>query len=361
MIRRWPKAITLAVATGTIAALIGATSGCSALRYYHQAVSGHFEVLNRAESVAQRLNDPALDPRLRERLELSQRLRDFATRELKLPDNASYRKYADLGRSYVIWNVVAADEFSVKPKESCFPVAGCVAYRGFYGEADAKRFGDEMAANDADVFVYGVAAYSTLGWFSDPLLNTFINYPDAELARLIFHEVAHQQLYLAGDSVFNESFATAVEEEGVRRWIAADGNAAMRAAFDAGQIRRRHFVELVLRYQQRLDALYRAGGEPAAMRVAKAQAFAELRAHYERMKRDQWNGFSGYDRWFAQGLNNAHLASVSTYTQWVPAFAALIAQSGGDMTAFYKEAADISRLDSQTREARLQALSRPQP
>jgi predicted aminopeptidase len=275
-----------------------------------------------------------------------------------LPDNDSYRTYADLGRPFVLWNVVAADEFSVKPKESCFPVAGCVAYRGFYAERAAHEYADQLARQGEDVFVYGVPAYSTLGWFADPLLNTFINYPRTEVARMLFHELAHQVVYVKGDSAFNESFAVAVEDEGVRRWIAMCGSDRDQQEYEAMQERREGFNDLVMRYQAKLSAIYASGLDKAHMREAKQQAFAEMKQSYLAL-RESWHGWSGYDRWFAQDLNNAHLASVATYTEWVGAFHNMIEQEKGDLPAFYGEVRALARLDKAQRDARLENSTRP--
>ncbi|MDE2456588.1 MAG: aminopeptidase, partial [Burkholderiales bacterium] len=202
-------------------------SGCSTAGYYAQALGGHLAVLRKSRPVSEWLADPATPAPLRARLELAERMRDYAVTALGLPDNASYRRYADLGRSAVVWNVVAAPELSLTLETWCFPVMGCVGYRGYYDKAAAEALGAELKAQGWEVEVYGVPAYSTLGWSNwlggDPLLNTFIDWPDGELARLIFHELAHQVVYVKGDSTFNESFAVSVEQEGVKRWLAAHG------------------------------------------------------------------------------------------------------------------------------------------
>ena len=353
--RRAPSALRALLASrrsAAVLALAAAVGGCSTLQYYGQAIAGQFEIITRASPVTDELDDPSLPPATRARLRQAVAIRDFASRELGLPDNSSYRRYADLGRSYVLWNVVAADEFSVKAKESCFPVAGCVAYRGFYAESGARDYAAALARDGEDVFVYGVPAYSTLGWFSDPLLNTFIAYPPTELARLLFHELAHQLVYVPGDSAFNESFAVAVEDEGVRRWIAERGSEADRQAYEAMQERRRGFNGLVLGYQARLAALYASGMDRARMREAKREAFAQMKQSYVAL-RESWHGWSGYDHWFAQDLNNAHLASVATYTQWVGAFRGMIARAGGRLPEFYDAVRALARLDPAKRDAQL--------
>ncbi len=340
----------LLAGTGVIVA-----AGCSTFSYYGQAIGGHFDVMRRAAPIPARIADPATPPELRAKLERVLAIREFASRELGLPDNGSYRSYADVGRPFVVWNVFAAPELSVAPRQSCFPVAGCVGYRGYYGQSDADAFGTGLRKDGFDVFVYGVAAYSTLGWFDDPVLNTFVRYPDVELARLVFHELAHQVVYVKGDTTFNESFAVAVEEEGVRRWTGAQASPAEREAYAASQARRAGFVRLVLRYRDRAAKLYGEPLDASAKRAAKAQLFAELDADYRDLKAKEWGGFAGYDRFFA-GANNAHLASVATYEDLVPAFRALLAREGGDLPRFYAAVKEIARLDKAERDRALAAL-----
>jgi predicted aminopeptidase len=283
-------------------------------------------------------------------------MRAFASRELGLPDNRSYRRYADLGRPYVVWNVFAAPEFSVKPREWCFPFAGCVGYKGYFKKAGAEKLAVELRAERYDVFVGGVPAYSTLGWLDDPVLNTFVRYPDAEIARLIFHELAHQVVYVKGDSTFNESFAVTVEREGVRRWLEAHGTQEQQAEFDRARVRQQALVELVEKYRARLAQLYDRSIQPDPMRAAKQQLLAQMRAEYRDLKQ-AWGGFAGYDGWFDQPLNNAQLASIAIYTRLVPAFERILAQSGGDLTRFYAEVNRIAALSEQERAAALAALS----
>jgi predicted aminopeptidase len=345
---------------GAALATIAAAAGCSTLSYYGQAISGHLELLGRTGPIAERIADPATPPELRARLERAVAIREFASRELALPDNGSYRAYADLGRPYVIWNVFAAPEFSVEPRESCFPIAGCVAYRGYYREADADAYGAALRAEGYDVHIYGVPAYSTLGWFDDPVLNTFVGYPDAELARLVFHELAHQVVYVKGDTVFNESFAVAVEAEGVRRWLERNATLAERDAYAAARQRRAEFVRLVLGYQERLEAFYREPLPDASKREGKARRFAEMLEDYRALKAS-WGGFAGYDRWFEGGVNNAKLASVATYEELVPAFRALLAREQGDLPRFYAAVKALAALDKPERDAQLAALAEPAP
>ena len=341
------------------ACLVMLPSGCASIEYYLQAMGGQLEVWQRASAIDGVIGDADTAPALREKLRRVLAIREFASRELRLPDNASYRRYADLGRPYVVWNVFAAPEFSLEPVQWCFPIAGCVGYRGYFAEADAGRFAAHLAAEGRDVFVNGVPAYSTLGWFADPVLNTFVHFPELQVARLIFHELAHQVVYVRDDTMFNESFAVAVEREGLRRWIARHGTEADRNLFRLMTERRTGFLRLIESYRERLDALYRSPLSPQSMREQKARVFAEMEADYRRL-RTEWGDFGGYDRWFAQNPNNAHLVSVAIYTQMVPAFEALLKREGGDLGKFYDTVRELAARPRAEREAQLKSLSSPQ-
>ncbi len=344
------------IARSAALACLLALSGCEMAAYYLQAMHGHLDLVGRAQPVERLLADPATPGELRSGLELASRMRDFASRELKLPDNASFRGYADLGRPYAVWNVVAAPEFDLKPVLSCFPIAGCVTYRGFYAREDALRHAARLREAGHDVFAYGVAAYSTLGWFDDPLLSTFIGYPEAELARLVFHELAHQVVYVRGDTTFNESFAMAVEREGVKRWLRAAGRDAELGVLALREQRTQDFHGLLARARQRLEAVYGAAAAPEAMRPRKAEAFKALREEYEALKRERWAGFAGYDRFFTEsGPNNAMLAAFATYSQLVEGFERVLAAEGGDLERFYARVKALAALE---RDARERALGR---
>ncbi|MCW5576424.1 MAG: aminopeptidase [Burkholderiales bacterium] len=331
-------------------------SGCGNLGYYLQSVQGQLGIWQREVPVERLLGDPALDPQLKIQVERALRIRDYASRELGLPDNRSYRSYADLARPFVVWNVFAADEFSVEPKQWCFPFAGCVNYRGYFSEEEARRHAQRLAAEGHDVYVGGVPAYSTIGWFADPLLNTFIRYPEPELARLLFHELAHQVIYVKDDTVFNESFATVVEQAGVARWLADHGSAADRGRFAQLQRFRADFRRLVVDARGALAKLYAGEGGVEAKRRRKAEIFDGLRRAYE-AQRLEWGGFAGYDRWFAQPPGNAHLAAVAVYTQQVPAFQALLEQQDNDLPRFYAAVRELAALPPGARNARLAALA----
>jgi predicted aminopeptidase len=334
--------------------LVGAVSGCTNLGYYYQAVEGQMQIWNRSRPIAQVIEDKQTPPPIRERLTQVLRMRNFASAELALPDNGSYRKYADLGRPYVVWNVFAAAEFSVVAQEWCFPFAGCVGYRGYFNQAGAERFGEELRRKGLDVFVTGIPAYSTLGWFDDPVLNTVMRYPDPQLAGLIFHELAHQVVYVPGDTVFNESFAVAVEMEGVDRWLALDGDAAKRTEFDLYEQRKGAFIDLVMKYRDRLRTLYASAATDAEKRQRKAEAFAAMKAEYLTLK-SSWGGYAGYDRYFAQDLNNAHLVPVATYSELVAGFRRVLAENGGDFKRFYAAVREIVKLPKEQRQAKLKA------
>lgn len=333
---------------------IASAAGCSSMGYYFQAMNGQMELGRKARPIPEVIADPTTQPELKARLGRVVEMRNFASRELNLPDNGSYRRYADLERPYVVWNVFAAPEFSVKPRQWCFPFAGCVGYKGYFGKAGADGLATQLRSEHYDVFVGGVPAYSTLGWFDDPVLNTFVRYPDPEITRLMFHELAHQVAYAKGDSTFNESFAVTVEQEGVKRWLAKHGTEAQQNEFDQAQVRREAFVALVEKYRSRLADLYAQPLQQSEMRARKQQTLAEMHADYGRLK-EGWSGFTGYDWWFDQPLNNAQLASIAIYTQLVPAFERMLRENGGDLPRFY---AEVKRLASLPKEQRDAALAR---
>ena len=342
----------------TAACLALLMTGCANIGYYLQSVSGQLDIWRRERPVEEVVTDPAASTALKQKLATVVRIRDFASRELGLPDNRSYRSYADLERPFVVWNVFAAPEFSVQPLRWCFLFAGCVSYRGYFAKEEAERFTVGLAEQGYDVYVGGVPAYSTLGWFPDPVLNTFMHYPDAEIARLIFHELAHQVVYVPDDTVFNESFAVAVEFEGVKRWLARAGDERAKSEFERRQRIRDEFARLVEKHRGRLEALYRTRVAPDAMRSRKAQILGELEQEY-RALRQGWGGFAGYDRWFAQKPNNAQLASVAIYSQLVPAFQALLARERNELRRFYEAVRELVRLPTEERAAALRALIPP--
>lgn len=331
-------------------------AGCGNWTYYLQSVGGQFDIWQREAPIGELLADPAVKPQLKAQLERVLHIRDYASRELGLPDNRSYRSYADLARPFVVWNVFAAPEFSIEAKQWCFPVAGCVGYRGYFSETEARGYAQSLVAEGYDVYVGGVPAYSTIGWFADPVLNTFIYYPPPELARLIFHELAHQVVYVRDDSVFNESFATTVEQAGMARWLNINGSDDERRRFMQLQRFRTDFRALVIRTRVELAELYAGNAPMEQKRQQKAAVLAKLKESYA-AHRLAWSGFSAYDRWFAQPLGNAHLASVAIYTQRVPAFTALLRQNGNDLPRFYAAVRELAALPHDERNARLNKLA----
>ena len=340
------------------AAAVLATSGCSNLAYYAQSVNGHLALVQSARPVPEWLADPQTPPALKERLALSQRIRDFAVSDLLEPDNASYRRYGDLKRGAAVWNVVAAPELSLQLQTWCFPVVGCVGYRGYYDRAAAEALAGELRAKGLEVSVYGVPAYSTLGklphfdWLADPLLNTFIAYPEGELARLIFHELAHQVAFAPGDTVFNESFATAVERIGGAKWLAEHASAQARDEYERYESRRQDFRLLTAQYRDKFNALYSSSASDADKRAGKAVLMQQLRADYETLKAERWGGFSGYDGWFVRA-NNASFGVLAAYNELVPAFEHLFEREGRDFARFYAEVKRLAALPYAERRAAL--------
>jgi predicted aminopeptidase len=335
-----------------LALLLG---GCSSLSYYAQSVRGHLGVAAAARPLEDVMADPATSDGVRRRLAELPALRRFAVEELALPDSDSYRRYADVRREALVWAVVAAPSDSLEPREWCYPIIGCAAYRGYFSVAAADAYAATLRAAGWDVAVEPVPAYSTLGWFSDPLPSTVIGWPLPEIAALVFHELAHEALYLPGDSAFNEAYATLVAQEGVRRWLARHGDAAQQAAWRRKQQKRRDFLALLARTRARLAALYASDLARERMRQRKAEIFATLRDDYAALKRS-WGGYDGYERWFARPLNNAHVASIGTYHGLEPAFRRLLQHSGGDMAAFHAACRDLAALSEDERAAALHGL-----
>lgn len=345
----------------SIAASIAAMlmlGGCGSVSYYWQGIQGEMDILQRAEPIPA-VVEVTSDATLKRKLERSLAIRAFASRELGLPDNGSYKNYADLGRRFVLWNVVATPELSLEPRQWCFPIAGCVNYRGYFDEAAAKAEAANFTAAGDDVHIGGVPAFSTLGYFNDPILSTFIRYPDPEVARLIFHELAHQVAYAKDDSVFNESFAVAVEQEGVQRWLAAQHDPALVAQVESSERYREGFRALADRTRARLASLYASKESDEVKRAGKAAAFAQMRADYVALKAS-WGGSGVYDGWFAQGPTNASLAGLALYTRKVPQFRALLAEEDGDLPRFYARVKALSRMPKAERDRILAAAGAAQ-
>jgi len=360
----WPQHKQLMSAALAVVSL----TGCADLGYYWQSVNGHLTMLHAARPVDDWLGDAQTPALLKTRLALAQRIRSFAVTELKLPDNPSYQRYADLHRSAVVWNVVAAPELSLTLKTWCFPVAGCVGYRGYFNEAEARAEAGRLAAQGLETSVYGVPAYSTLGWMNwaggDPLLSTFIGYPEGELARLVFHELAHQVAYAPGDTVFNESFATAVERLGVQRWLAAQPDlesSGARQAYQRLDERRRQFRALTAATRRELGDIYESkqafAHDPKAQLAIKKIAMQGFRKNYAEL-RAAWDGYAGYDPWVARA-NNASFAAQAAYDDLVPGFEALFEHEGRDWQRFYAAVSQLARLLQSERHALLKVDPAP--
>jgi predicted aminopeptidase len=350
------RARVVALALGAAALL----QGCSSVAYLARSAGGHLDLMCRARPVSEWLADERTPPALRERLQLAERMRAFAVSALALPDNASYRRYADLHRDAVVWNVVAAPELSLVLRTWCFPLFGCVAYRGYFDHGQADALAAQLRREGWEVDVYGVPAYSTLGWSNwlggDPLLSTFVNWPEGELARILFHELAHQVVYVRDDTAFNESYATAVERLGVARWLELEAGAKARAEYAAGERRRSGFRALTGRYRAALQALYGSTLDDAAKRERKAALMAAMRAEYADLKAGPWAGYAGYDAWFARA-NNATLGVQAAYDDLVPAFERLFRRNGGDFARFHAAVKRLAALPKAQRRATLAAES----
>ncbi len=331
-------------------------AGCAA-PYYWQAIGGQLELLRKRQPIDEVIADPAVDPTLKNTLTRITAMRRFAVDELQLPRNDSYTSYVALDRPYVVWNVVATEEFSVDPRRWCFPFAGCVAYRGYFNREAADRFANGLAAEGLDTHSGGSTAYSTLGYFADPVLSTMVNGGEQYVASLLFHELAHQKLYVKDDSEFSEAFASVIEELGTELWLEQQGMSAELERYRVRRERRAQFGELIAAQQARLRAIYSSGATEAQLRADKARAFDALRGEYEKLKAESWQGNTDYDAWFAQPLNNATLASVATYTSWLPALRARLREVG--LAAFYADAAAVAKLDAAERTQRLREWGAP--
>ena len=329
-------------------------NGCSSISYYSQLASGQLQLLRAREPVVRVIADPQRDEKLRAHLTQSQRARTFASEQLHLPDNQSYRLYADIGRPYVVWNVFVTPEFSLEPQNHCFPIAGCVAYRGYYSQGAARGEAALQRLQGMDVSIGGVEAYSTLGWFNDPIMNSMMGWGDERLATLIFHELAHQRVYVKDDTEFNESFAPFVEQEGPRQWRAFRSLPPDSTLLSQ---QRDQFIQLVLDTRTRLEELYSLPLPPEQMRQRKAAEFERLRSKYRQLRDSRWAGDKRYDAWINAPMNNARLLPFGLYDQWVPAFAALFKQEGGDWLRFYAQVEKLGALPVDERKAALKNLA----
>jgi len=326
-------------------------SGC-ALPYYWQAASGHLDLLRKRTPIESVLEDPTQPPDVKQALRRVVDMRAFAVDALGLPDNRSYQSYVDLERPYVVWNVVAAEEFAVDPMQWCFPMLGCVSYRGYFAREAAEEFAADLGEGGMDTYVAGVSAYSTLGYFADPVLNTMLAGGEHYIAGVLFHELAHQKFYLRGDSEINEAFATAVQQYGTVEWLAVHGSAQAVAAYRSRLRRQEDFTTLVAAQRARLQTIFAAEMTDEAKRDAKQDAFTRMRVEYEQLKRS-WGGVTDYDSWFARPLNNAQLASVATYRRWLPGLSWYIDQHG--LAALYERMLEIEDMSEEARASLLES------
>ena len=323
-------------------------SACSSFGYYMDLMAGHSELLEQRKPVSEILADKNTNSQLRKLLENSQNIRDFAIKSLDLPDNDSYRMYADLKRRYAVWNVVAAKEFSIEPKKWCFLFVGCLSYRGYFSKEDATAYANELKKQGYDVYVAGAKAYSTLGWFDDPLLNTMMVKSEAYRAGIIFHELAHQVVYIDNDSAFNEAFATTVEQEGIRRWLLNKGQQDQYQTYLRDKKRDSQLNKLLLNTREKLKQLYKTNKSVTEKRKEKKLIFASIKKNYMQLKK-LWGGYKVYDKWMSQKLNNSHLLLIATYHDLVPFFKKLLKAENNNMVEFYAAVKKLGELDKKER------------
>lgn len=331
-------------------------SGCGSVAYYAQAARGHLDLMSRRVPIDAVLESEDVAQDLKSKLQLAVEARSFASAQLALPDNDSYRMYADLERSQVLWNVFATPEFSIDAKVWCYWFVGCLGYRGYFSQAQADAVGARLSVEGYDVFVGGVAAYSTLGRFADPLLNTMLDRSVLYIPEIMFHELTHQRVYRAGDSEFSESLASFVQQEGVFRWLESRADREGQIEYRAALSRENDFVDLLNTAREKLRMLYAQPFTPEAMRAHKKAVFERLRDDYVHLKISQWNGYAGYDGWFEQALNNAHLVSVSTYHRLIPAFRVVLKDVNGDMEVFFDKCEELAQMEDAPLQAELQRL-----
>jgi predicted aminopeptidase len=362
------KRIIIAV---VLLAVLVAVTGCKTIGFYAQAIKGQYQLFAAREPMSKLAEDPRTPEELKQRFELVNDIRQFAERELALPVRGHYKAYADVGRPFVLWNVQAAPEFSMQPKRWWYPLVGRQKYRGYFQHASATNYAAALRRGGKDVFVGGVQAYSTLGWFKEPVLNTFIFDPDPMVAELIFHELSHQEVFARGDTDFNEAFATTVGQEGARRWLKARGRLDELATYERDLARNEQFVSLVLETRAELEKLYgdRRTREDEIratdafkdvpreeMRRRKTEVYEKLKSRYEDLKAE-WDGDTSYDLWFSRQLNNAKLNSVAAYYRLVPGFEALLELNDGDLKEFYAAAQRLADMPRKERRDWLQTLA----
>ena len=333
-------------------------TGCQSIPYYSHIIGGQLSLLNQRRPVADVVTDPGTPPELKARLKLATELVEFAQTRLLLPAGGQYETYVGLDRPYAVWTVFAAPEFSLDPLTWCFPLIGCSAYRGYFSEEKARRYAQQLDENGYDVVVGGAWAYSTLGWFSDPLLSTFIGADEPQLAALLFHELAHQLLYVRDDTAFNESFATALAHEGLRRWYDSKGEMAKYRRYMRFYQRRQTIIGLIDEYRNRLEALYRKKAPAVVMRRRKAELFDALRREFDR-RRSNEKKLEAFNVWFETPLNNARLVSIATYHDYVAAFGRLLESVQFDLERFYQKCRELSEYPPEKRREFLLNILQP--
>jgi predicted aminopeptidase len=360
--RKWLLVLLLAL-------VVAVVSGCQTIGYYAQAIKGEGQILANRKSIDKLIADPHTPQDLRQKLELVQQMRAFAKDSLKLPVDGYYLKYSDVHRPYVVWNVQAAPEFSLQPKMWWYPIVGSLEYRGYFSEAGAHKAAGPLLKKGYDVYVDGVEAYSTLGWFKDPVLNTFITRSEPELAEVLFHELGHKRVFARGDTDFNEAYATTVGQEGARRWLKAAGNTNLLEKYNVALARDNQFVHLVLNTRARLEQLYgdtldKDGKVKAAkvhplppeqLKREKEKIIADMQNEYQKLKAS-WGGYSGYDNWFASSVNNAQLNTIANYYDYLPSFKRLLEMNDNNLEKFYAEVERLSKMSKDERHQWLRTL-----
>ena len=323
--------------------------GCGTVSYYSHLVNGHYALVEAEEDIEDILHQNKYEEAIRLKLQKALEIRQFASKELALPDNDSYKTFVKLDRPYPVWNVVAAEKFSVKAKQWCFLIVGCINYRGYFNKQDAETKAAELAKEGYDVAVSPAAAYSTLGWFNDPLLSSMLYKEEAHLAGIIFHELAHQKVYIDDDSAFNEAFATAVELEGVRRWLESQHDKQGMKKYRVYKKRQKEFNQLLKATREKLKVLYSAVKTPEQHRLEKKQAIIRMMKKQYLALKKRWGGYAGYDKWMGREINNAHLALVATYHELVPGFESLLRVLKYDLPDFYNRVAQLGEQSSEQR------------
>lgn len=351
--------------------VVATVSGCRTIGYYAQAAKGQYQIFAHQKPIDKLVADPQTPDTLRKKLELIEQLRAFAKDQLKLPVDGDYLKYADVHREYVVWNVQATPQFSLQPRTWWYPLVGSLEYRGYFSQRGASNYADHIAKKGEDVYVDGVEAYSTLGWFKDPILSTFIKRSEPDMAEVIFHELGHRRVFARGDTDFNEAYATTVGQEGARRWLRSTGNTNLLAKYEIALDRNDQFVHLIMSTRAQLEKVYgdtldkygkvtaakKPPLPPAQLKAEKDRVFAQLRSNYAQLK-IRWGGYSGYDEWFNTQLNNAQLNTVANYYDFLPAFQRLLELNGGDMEKFYAEVERLSKMDKDQRHQWLRDLAK---